>query len=152
MYSRSAILVVCIVLLVFSAVVIAVCWWLFNDPEATDAERQLIAELNEIIPPGDAVFVEQHSSHKPRSALAGICYHSKLTYVELSDYYDHELARRGWSLLEESSVKDWGRDLGGRTRRYRKNQFIAEFFYPGQNSQSGYTYGLNVSWGLNIVR
>jgi hypothetical protein len=128
---------------------VVICDWVLNAPRAAEAEERLSAELSALNPPPGAVLIRRHASRKPKQALAGESYQSSLNYDQLSEYYDREMARGGWQFVEERPVRDWGRDFGGAAKRYEKGGFTAELVYPGENSDAGYTYGLDLSWGLH---
>jgi len=46
-------------------------------------------------------------------------------------------------------VRDWGRDLGGKEAFYRRGDDTVVLQYAGQEAKYGWTYALDVTWGLD---
>jgi hypothetical protein len=46
-------------------------------------------------------------------------------------------------------LTDWGKDLGGREVTYCKGPLAASVQYGGEKSHYGWTYALDLTWGLH---
>jgi hypothetical protein len=146
--TARVIVILALVAMIITGIAIAVVYyWVISDPKAAAMENRLRKELALLQPPQGAILIREGTYHKPLQALVEGNYESQLAYQELCDYYDREMARQGWTFVEDRPIKDWGRALGGRNRRYQKDDLAAELFYPGQEANSGYTYALGLSWG-----
>ncbi|MBN3786750.1 hypothetical protein [Burkholderia sp. Ac-20353] len=119
-----------------------------NTPKAASAQNILEREFQAIKPLPGATVVSFYADHKTSQALTGSMYSTTATYAEIRQYYDGELARLGWKFQTEEPVRDWWRDLGGRTAHYRKNGYSANLQYAGEKADAGWVYTLDLSWGL----
>jgi hypothetical protein len=137
------------VLFLAAFVVFGMYDWTVNEPRARKTQQLLSAEFARVVPPPRSRLLTQRASHKTSHAFVGGTYSAPLTYLELARYYDEELARNGWRHFCDTPLADWGRDLGGRARDYRKGPLTAELFYGGARSDYGWTYTLDLSWGLH---
>lgn len=136
--------VILVTAILFSIYYVAINW-----PKAKSVQRQLINEFNLLPPPANASVLDFRSSHKLRQALVTADYKTSLSYEMVGNYYNEKLIENGWQFQREKKETYWGRDLGGKTLEYRKGKYIAELFFPGENSNYSYTYGFSVSWGLD---
>ena len=87
-------------------------------------------------------------NRKDGQALVGANYSSRAPYSEIRAHYDSALRERGWRGICEESVKDWGKDLGGRSREYRKGDLRAALQFAGDRAEYGWTYAFDLTWGL----
>ena len=130
-------------------------FWIYdirvNGPKAAIVQADLEKEFRAIRPFPDAIAIRFHSSHKTRHALTSDTYQTSSKYAELRDFYDEELAKHGWSFYEEEQLKDWGRDLGGKSARYCKGAYRAALQYAGEGAGYGWDFAFSVSWGLDAI-
>ena len=120
-----------------------------NGPKARLVGDELETEAEAIEPPSQAVLVRASSSSKPRHALIGREYTTDLDFSGIRAHYDRELTQRGWVFTEEWPIRDWWRDLGGRSVLYRKGDYFASLQYAGKDADYGWTYALTLSWGIH---
>jgi hypothetical protein len=80
-------------------------------------------------------------------ALVGATYRSKARYEAIRDHYDTVMRDRGWQVVCEESLKDWGKDLGGRSREYRKADLHAALQFAGNSADYGWSYALDLTCG-----
>jgi hypothetical protein len=122
-----------------------------NEPKAALVQTNLENEFRAIRPLPAATALNYHASHKTQQALVSDTYRTSLAYEDIRKFYDAELAKNGWSFYMEEQMKDWGRDLGGKTARYCKEQYRADLQYGGEKSNYGWDYAFSVSWGLDAI-
>ncbi len=130
-------------------------FWIYefraNEPNAAIVQADLEREFRAIRPLPDAIAIRSHVSHKTSQALASDTYRTNLKYSQIRDFYDQELTKNGWTLYEEKDMKDWGRDLGGKSARYCKGTYRAALQYAGERADYGWDYAFSVSWGLDAI-
>jgi hypothetical protein len=130
-------------------------FWIYqfrvNEPKAAIVEADLEKEFRAIRPLPEAIAIGFNVSHKTNQALASDTYRTSLKYAEIRDFYDQELAKHGWTLYEEEQMKDWGKDLGGKSARYCKGTYRADLQYAGEGASYGWDYAFSVSWGLDAI-
>lgn len=95
--------------------------------------------------------VSYHTSGGSSAALVSESYKTDLSYSEIRTYYDHELARNGWAFKREEKIKDWGRDLGGKSAVYCKGTYRASLQYAGTDAHYGWDFAFSLSWGLDSL-
>ena len=78
-----------------------------------------------------------------------ITYSTPSTDKEIQDYYDGELKRNGWKLVDQKKVYDWGRDLGGKTFVYTKLDLFIDMQYAGDRKGYGWAYGFYLGAKIN---
>lgn len=125
--------------------------YLVNAPRARLAENDLKREFQSIVSLPGAVVRNHHSLHRSQQASVGGTYATSVSYVEIRKYYDEELARRGWTFHREREIRDWGRNLGGRTVEYCKGEYRASLQYAGERADYGWVFALDLSWGLDSL-
>lgn len=118
-------------------------------PKAKQVQTQLEIEFNAIHPLPSASIVKDDTSYKARHAVIGATYLTNISPDDIFKYYDGQLRQHGWQLNGTSGVKDWGRDLGGKSAEYCKGDYAAELQYAGQQANYGWTYAFGMSWGLH---
>jgi hypothetical protein len=143
-----AVIPILVVLAFGSVVTFAVYDWFWRAPRAKATIPALRAELDAIPLPSDARDMSHWDSWKGGRAAVGIGFASDLPWQDIAHYYDAELQRRGWVPEAVRSVKIWGRDLGGKTKDFRKGGLTASLYYRGED-RSTPPYTLDVSWGLH---
>jgi hypothetical protein len=116
---------------------------------AVRAQVDLEKEFHSIDRPPQTVPFDYFASHKMQHALVTEKYKTTLSYLEIRDYYDDQLTKRGWKFVKEEPLYDWWRAHGGKILYYRKGNYIAELEFQGNESDAGYTYSVGLSWGLN---
>jgi hypothetical protein len=119
----------------------------FHVPD--EKQAVLEAEFKEIIPLEDAHLVSYHASNKLLNALVSAHYLTDLDSLEIFKYYDEELTRHGWHLVEIKKVKIWDEDLGGKSAIYCKGEYYADLYYAGQDAPDKLTYALDMSWRMH---
>ena len=98
-----------------------------NGPKARLIRDDLERELSLIEPLPQSVCRSHDSSSKPRQALVENSYTTEIGYDKIRAYYDVQLSKLGWQFHSEESLKDWGRDFGGRSVHYC-NTFAKKIF------------------------
>ena len=78
-------------------------------------------------------------------------YRTDHSYAEIRKHYDEELLRHGWIFYQEDKVRDWGRDLGGKTAHYCKGEYRVSLQYAGKSADYGWDYTLGLGWGLDAI-
>jgi len=114
--------------------------------------ERLVQEFRAIRPLPDASVVSASDNYSPwnsHKALVGASYTTRLPYSEIRQYYDRELPQLGWRAVRDHAVTDWGRDLGGREVKYCKGELGASLQYAGTNAHYGWTFALDLTWGLD---
>ena len=66
----------------------------------------------------------------------------------IQEFYRRELESKGWYLIEDRRLLEWSKDYGGREQTYCKGELAAALEY-GDKSRHGWTYALELSWGLH---
>jgi hypothetical protein len=66
----------------------------------------------------------------------------------IQEFYRRELESKGWYLIGDRPVLEWGKDYGGRKQTYCKGELAAALQYRDKPRQ-GWTYALELSWGLH---
>ena len=122
-----------------------------NEPKAAQVQAVLENEFRAIHPLPAATPLNYGASHKTQQALVSDTYQTSLTYEDIRQFYDAEVAKNGWAFFMEEQVKDWGRDLGGKEARYCKGEYRATLQYAGKQADYGWDYAFSVSWGLDGV-
>lgn len=119
------------------------------DPERAELEETLKYEYS-LIPlmPGAIEDRYSFSNKKKESVLITSRYMIDCSYDEIREYYDTQLRGQGWQFVIEENLTDWFRDLGGKSLRYKKGDFVANVQYAGEQADYGWTYAFSMSWGL----
>ena len=110
--------------------------------EQLESEFKLIGQLP------SATLSSYRAHSRPEDALVSAKYNTKNSFSEIKKHYETELQKRGWTFLKEEGVKDWGKDLGGKSIIYCKERYSASIQYAGTEANYGWTYSLSLSWGL----
>ncbi|HYR76175.1 MAG TPA: hypothetical protein VEM96_10065 [Pyrinomonadaceae bacterium] len=105
--------------------------------------RQLYSQL--ALPPD---FKETGSSFqsKAEGALEEKYFSSKSKYEEVKGFVLQHLTPAGWTLVEDRSMTDWGRDLGGRQLKFRKGEYWIVIEYAGEKASDQWDYAVTVEW------
>ena len=119
-----------------------------NEPKAAAAQHELEKEFAAIRPFDRAIESGFQSTHKSNLALVGDGYSTPASFDEIRLYYIHELERLEWRAQGDKAVKDWGRDLGGKTTTFCKGPNKASLEYYGDASNYRGHYRLELSWGI----
>ncbi len=117
-------------------------------PKAQQTQAQLEIEYKAIPPLPNASLVSYDVSHKTSQALVDGTYLTDASFSDILNYYDMQLKQQGWQYHSTTDLKDWGRDLGGKSVEYCKGDYVATLQYAGQLANYGWTYAFDVSWGL----
>lgn len=123
--------------------------YIVNEPKTALVQQQLEKEFISITPPPGSTSSSFHKSHKPRQALVGSNYLTNQGYEDIRKYYDKELKNKGWQFKDETGIRDWGRDLGGKVTNYSKGEYTASIQYAGDPKGYGWVYALDLTWGLH---
>jgi len=122
-----------------------------NGSRGEHIHQQLIAEFHSLGQMPDSTLRDSFDSFSvwnPHKALVGAKYISAADYKSIQEFYDRELATRGWKSAGTQYPKLWGRDYGGKEVDYCKGPLSASLEFPGQKPGYHYTYSINFSWGL----
>ena len=96
-----------------------------------------------------AATLRSYSAHsRPESVLVNGSYNTEQPYYEIKKYYDTELKNKGWTFTKEEEVRNWGKDLGGKTLEYCKGKYSASIQYSGADAGYDLTYSFTMSWGF----
>lgn len=71
---------------------------------------------------------------------------SKSKYEEVKAFAVQHFASSGWTLVQERSMTDWGRDLGGRELKFRKGEYWIVIEYAGEKATDQWDYAVTVEW------
>lgn len=117
------------------------------NPQAIEAELKI--QLQEIRSPEASHFIAQRRTVKEIHSAVSNEYRADLSFDQLKQFYDAELARQGWEFKKETGVL-WDRqNLGGKHLFYCKGEFTADLEYAGKlETEFGWTYSLSLTWGL----
>lgn len=96
-----------------------------------------------------ATKVGESTGRKSGHGIFGASYSTSATLPEIRAYYDSILLPRGWHLAYEKPLREWGKDLGGYSINYKRDDFTVSLQYAGQRAQHGWDYALTLSWGLH---
>ncbi|MCP3871994.1 MAG: hypothetical protein GY699_02420 [Desulfobacteraceae bacterium] len=121
-------------------------------PIADKYKKDLETEFKQIDQLPDASLKRYEVSAKPGSALVHGSFKTDKRFNEIRSYYDVELKKNGWKFWKIDSVKDWGKDLGGKSIRFCKGSYIATIQYFGEKADYGSTYSFSLSWGLHTCQ
>ena len=116
-----------------------------NKNEAKLKEIEAIYSQLPIYP--DFQEVAHNFASKDSSAFTGKSYASRAKYAEVRSFYSDTLLASGWQLTNESNLKDWWRDFGGRQLTFRKGQYSIVIEYRGDREPNpSWSYGIDVEW------
>ena len=88
-----------------------------------------------------AAPIDDFSAWNSHKGLFGATYRTSLPYSIIQEFYRHELESKGWYLIEDRPVLEWGKDYGGRQQTYCKGELAAALEYADE-SRHGWTYGV----------
>jgi hypothetical protein len=120
-----------------------------QSPKAKLGQSELEIEFESIAPLPNASVVDYDSSHKTSQALVNATYLTSVKPADIFNHYDEQLRKHGWQSYGASGMTDWGRDLGGKSAYYCKDDYYAQLQYAGEQAHYGWTYAFSVSWGLS---
>jgi hypothetical protein len=122
-----------------------------SEPQSKQFQLDAEKEFRQIQPPPDAVPTSNNpsSTRKTHHGVVGMSYRTNLSYPEIRAYYDAELSKHGWKFQREEKVTVWDKDYGGKQVFYSKGKYTAAIYYPGEDPNADFKYGLDVSWGLH---
>lgn len=120
-----------------------------RSPKAEQAQEKLEIEFKSIVPLPAATLVGYDSSHKTSQTLVNATYLTASKPADIFNHYDEQLKAHGWRSYGTSGMTDWGRDLGGKSAYYCKDDYYAQLQYAGEQANYGWTYAFSVSWGLS---
>lgn len=124
---------------------------MINGRRGEEHHRQLMREFSAITPLPSASVVASTDNFSPwnsHKALVGATYKTSAPYSNIQEFYQRELESKGWYLIEDRPLTEWGKDYGGRQQTYCKGELAASIEYRGA-SRNGWTYALELSWGLH---
>lgn len=122
-----------------------------NGRRGEEQHRQLMREFSAITPLPNASVVASTDNFSPwnsHKALVGATYKTSAPFSNIQEFYGRELESKGWYLVEDRSLTEWGKDYGGRELTYCKGTLAASVEY-GDEARHGWTYALELSWGLH---
>jgi hypothetical protein len=117
-----------------------------NDPKLDAVREDLKVEFDRIVPPANVVLSQQQVSAKPGIVVIDKAYSSNMNYHDLRAYYDSELSRNGWKYSTEERLD--GGKRGVIAAHYCKREYSASLYYVGTQPGFGWTYAMDLSWGL----
>ena len=123
-----------------------------NGKRGEEFHQQLLYEITQIKPLQNTSTVsstDSFSCWNPGKALVGRRYRTTLPYSQIRNYYDAELRSHNWVLTEDKPLTNWGKYVGGRIVRYCKGPMSCSLQYAGEEAESGWTYALDLTWGLD---
>ncbi|GEM_PF-5633940 len=118
-----------------------------NSPNRDDTMLYEVRQLySQLALPAD--FQETGSSFQSKTELAleSKYFSSKSKYEDVRAFVVQHLTPSGWTLVEERSMTDWGRDLGGRQLRFRKGEYWIVIEYAGEKASDQWDYAVTVEW------
>jgi hypothetical protein len=124
---------------------------IINGKQGESYHQQLRGEFSAFPPLPNATVIDSFDNFSPwnsHKALVGTTYRTDMPYAGIQEFYNRELQLRGWYLIEDRPVREWGKDYEGRTQTYCKGKLAASLQYRGSSGQ-GWTYAFEMSWGLH---
>lgn len=121
-----------------------------HSPNRDDTKLYEVRQLNAQLPsPPD--FKETGSDFMSKAELAqqGKYFSSKSKYEEVKSFFVQHLTPAGWTVVEDRSMTDWGRDLGGRQLKFRKGEYWIVIEYAGERATDQWDYAVAVEWKRN---
>jgi hypothetical protein len=118
-----------------------------HSPNRDDARLYEVRQLYSQLPlPPD--FNETGSDFMSKAELAqeGKYFSSKSKYEEVKAFAVQHLPPAGWVLVEDRSMTDWGRDLGGRQLKFRRGEYWIVIEYAGEKASDQWDYAVAVEW------
>ena len=141
-----------ILLLVLGIVFAVFFFWM----SATCPKERILRDVEKLflevrpMPNSQPVGLSPRPTYRLCHATMGGQYRLQATEQEVRRYYDAELAQHGWVFQKEVSLKDWGRDYGGKQFFYCRGEYTASIETAGQlEAENGWSYDFGVSWGLH---
>ena len=83
---------------------------------------------------------------KTELALVSKYFSSKSKYEDVKSFFAQHLTPASWTLVEERSMTDWGRDFGGRQLKFRKGEYWIVIEYAGEKASDQWDYAVTVEW------
>lgn len=120
----------------------------FNLGSAEAVRRDLERESALISPMPGSIEKGHSLSNKTHQALVGRNYQTNSTWGEVVAYYTNALAASGWAYMGQTTIRDWGQDLGGRDACYSKGAYRTHLQYAGESAHYGWDYAFDMTWGL----
>ncbi|SRR5713226_7572567 len=118
-----------------------------HSPNRDDAKLYEVRQLYSQLPlPPD--FNETGSDFMSKAELAqeGKYFSSRSKYEEVKAFAVQHLTPAGWVLVEDRSMTDWGRDLGGRQLKFRRGEYWIVIEYAGEKASDQWDYAVAVEW------
>jgi hypothetical protein len=113
---------------------------------AEEVRTELEYELDRIAPLKDVHRGNCLHVSKVGRAHVGCTYSSRAPWAEICAHYHDQLYAQGWSVENDRPVTEWGRDYGGRIRRYSKGDRCASLQYAGEQADHGWRFSLDFTW------
>ena len=107
-----------------------------NGSRGEQIHRQLFAESRSLEQMPNSILlgsVDSFSVWNSHKGLVDAKYTTAADYKSIQEFYDRELATRGWKSVGTQYLKVWGRDYGGKEVDYCKGPLSASLEFPGQN-------------------
>jgi hypothetical protein len=132
----------------FAASMLMLAWYsnFVRAPRVESIEKQLVNESSQVEPPPGARLIERQAFHKAGFAFATSKYRGPQDWSALQRYYDRALSRTGWIPTRTVEMRDWGKKVNGKMRRYCKNDMSVELQYAGTSGVFNWTYSVTMEW------
>jgi hypothetical protein len=112
-------------------------------------QAQVERNLKEIMPPAGATVTQHNVSNKWTQGVIGNYYRVDLTHDQIRAHYDAELLRHGWKFKEQIPLTTWDKDYGESQAIYCRGNYAAGVYFTGnRQTELGFRYALDISWGL----
>ena len=114
-----------------------------NDPvKENKVLESLKVEFSRIkIMPYVSIVYEGSVSYVGKTSISAT-YFTSATDSEIQIFYHEELVKNGWLLINQKKIYDWGRDLGGATFTYEKQNLEFIIQYAGDRMGYGWAYSI----------
>lgn len=122
--------------------------WLWGPAQSRKMLPILESELSLVPVPSDAYVIDTFSGYKSDHAFVARGFSTPRKWATLKDFYTVELERMGWKQFESRDVREWNKNYGGKSVRFRKGSFVLTLEYPSPPSNANWAYALDISIGL----
>ena len=113
-----------------------------KQPDQTRILETLKIEFNKINKLPNALVVNENYLCIVDKTSIDISYSTSSIDNDILKFYDEQLLKNGWILVDKKKIYDWGRDLGGKEFTYSKLDFIFSIYFSGDRSGAGWNYSV----------
>jgi hypothetical protein len=140
-----------VVTLIAGLLVVTVYAWYIGAPHSSRFGPELKAELAQISIPASDHVVDAFTQYKTGVALVGQTIWSPNNWEKTREFYEAEMARLGWTLVQPKNIADAELRNGkqGGFDIFKKGSVTALIEYDAAAQSGKWTYTVDVSVGLH---